>query len=194
MKFRLLSYKISKISRKIVNLQNKKTMNLIRLISRKTFASLLVMFSTIFCASPEPPQAPALRHVLDIHAECGEARLAGEVPGGKRVMIPISGGYVDGGISARILPGGADYQMVDTVRGRVKYDAIYTILTSDSVMVNVRNQGVSVPLEKGQYFTTSPRFEAPVDSPYDWLNNRIFVCRPIGFGKGIVHLRVWVAE
>lgn len=74
--------------------------------------------------------------------------------------------------------------------GRVEFNAIYTLRTNDSKLINVRNIGVS----KGDYFTTSPVFEAPVDSQYDWLNNRIFICKPIGFGNGIVHLRVWMVE
>lgn len=134
------------------------------------------------------------RHVFDIHAECGGVRDAGTVPGGKRVMIPITGGKVEGELNACILPGGADYQMVDTVSGRVEFDAIYTIQTDDSKLINVRNRGVSVNDSGGYYFTTSPTFEAPVESTYNWLNNRIFICKPVGFGDGVVHLRVWVVE
>ena len=158
----------------------------------KCFLSAAVMLSAY--ASGAVGQTPVLRHVFDIRARCGDARVVGNIPGGKRVMIPITGGNVEGTVEAEILPGGADYQLVDTVSGRVEFNAIYTLRTGDGHLVNVRNTGVSTSGTKGDYFTTSPAFEAPQDSGLDWLNNRIFICRPIGFGDGIVHLRVWLAE
>jgi len=139
-------------------------------------------------------ETPVLRHVMDIHAECGEPLAVGDVPGGKRVVIPITGGRVEGNISGEILPGGADYQMIDTVSGRTEFRAVYTVRTSDSLLVNVCNTGVATRGGKGDYFTTTPLFEAPVNSGIGWLNDRIFVCRPTGFGDGVVHLRVWVVE
>ena len=42
----------------------------------------------------------------------------------------------------------------------------------------------------GFYFRTAPKFEAPQDSPYDWLNNAIFVCMP-GPATDCIYLRVW---
>lgn len=147
-----------------------------------------ILFTGFDVRSAEPEVK--VKHVFDIHAKCSEARNLGVIPGGLRVMIPIVGGNVEGDVVADILPGGADYQLVDTVSGRVEFNAIYTLRTNDSKLINVRNVGVS----KGDYFTTSPVFEAPVDSQYDWLNNRIFICKPIGFGDGIVHLRVWMVE
>lgn len=158
--------------------------------SAKIFLSLSLLLSGLESAA----SAPVLRHVFDIHAKCGATMVAGNIPGGKRVMIPIIGGSVSGEITADILPGGADRQLVDTVSGRVEFDAVYTIRTGDGSLINVRNTGVSTSGERGDYFTTSPRFEAPVESPYDWLNNRIFVCKPVGFGDGSVDLRVWVVE
>lgn len=139
-------------------------------------------------------EEPVLKHVFDIHAECGEPRVVGDIPGGKRVMIPITGGWTKGMINAEILPGGADYQLVDTVSGRVEFDAIYTIKTTDSSLINVRNIGVSSNRDGKPYFTTTPKFEADKKSDYGWLGDRIFVCRPIGFGNGSVTLRVWTVE
>ena len=134
---------------------------------------------------------PLLRHVFDIHAECAPALDLGAVPGGHRVMIPITGGKVEGDITAEIIPGGADYQMVSPDGTRTEFRAVYTLCTDDGRLINVTNTGIATSGDKGDYFTTSPAFEAPADSPYDWLNNRIFVCRPVGFGPGAVHLRVW---
>ena len=85
--------------------------------------------------------------------------------------------------------------MVDTLRHRVSYEARYTIATSDSLLINVVNRGVSIPVEgRPDYFVTTPTFEAPLNSAYSWLNDRIFVCRPIGFSDGAITLRVWTVE
>lgn len=139
-------------------------------------------------------ESPSLREVFDIHAKCGPGIVVGDVPGGKRVMIPITGGEVKGEVDAKIIPGGADYQMVDTVRGRVEYRAIYTLLTEDSTYINVTNVGVSSNVGGKNYFVTSPKFEVAVATPYGWLNDRIFVCRPVKFERDGIVLRVWVVE
>lgn len=136
----------------------------------------------------------SLREVFDIHAKCGQGIVVGDVPGGKRVMIPITRGEVKGEVNAKIIPGGADYQMVDTVRGRVEYRAIYTLLTEDSTYINVTNVGVSSNVGGKNYFVTSPKFEVDVATPYGWLNDRIFVCRPVKFERDGIVLRVWVVE
>lgn len=153
-----------------------------------------VALACALSAATAGAQTPTLREVFDIHAKCGRAIDAGDIPEGKRVMIPISGGEVSGEISATILPGGADYQLVDTLRGRVEYRAVYTILTNDSIYINVVNEGVSGNEDGKNYFVTSPKFEADVNSPYAWLNNRIFVCRPVRFEKDGIVLRVWAVE
>lgn len=136
-------------------------------------------------------QNPEFRHVFDIYAKCSEAIDAGNVPHGKRVMIPIVGGEVKGEVNGRIIPGGADYQMVDTLRGRTELKAVYYFITSDSTYVNVTNEGIISTDSGNYYFMTSPKFECDQDSPYSWLNNRIFVCRPIGFKENEIILRVW---
>lgn len=136
----------------------------------------------------------AARHVFDIHALCGEAVEAGSGEGVKMVTIPITGGRIEGAIDGEIVPGGADYQRIDTVSSRIELNAVYSIMTCDSCFIKVRNRGININDADGYYFATSPEFEAPKDSKYNWLNNRIFVCKPIGFGEGIVHLRVWTVE
>ncbi len=138
--------------------------------------------------------APELRHVFDIHAEIGAPIDAGNVAHGKRIIIPITGGNVTGLINGRIIPGGADYQLVDTLRKKAELKAIYSIITPDSTLINVTNEGLNIDNDKGYYFTTSPKFECDVNSPYAWLNDRIFVCRPQSFLQDGIVLRVWVIE
>lgn len=139
-------------------------------------------------------QTPTLRHVMDIRAEICGAYNGGKAPHGERVVIPITGGEVTGEISGKVIPGGADYQLVDGARCRGELCAIYSIMTEDSTLINVRNEGINCWGEGNQYFVTSPKFECNVDSKYGWLNDRIFVCRPVGFEPGAIVLRVWAVE
>ena len=73
-------------------------------------------------------------------------------------------------------------------------EAIYCIRTDDGVSIHVRNWGLIVTDDQGFYFTTSPKFEAPKDSKYAWLNNRIFVCRPDFSKQGYLSLNVWMVK
>ena len=139
-------------------------------------------------------QTPALTHVFDIHAEIGNAINGRVNPHGVRVTIPITGGTVTGKINGTIIPGGADYQLVNPDQHRSELQAIYTIMTNDSVAIHVCNEGINRFAPDDSYFMTSPKFECDINSPYDWLNNRIFICRPVDFAPSAITLRVWMAE
>ncbi len=136
-------------------------------------------------------QTPELNHVLDISALIGEAVDGERRDGGVERVIPITGGEVTGRISGTILPGGADYQLVDSENKRTTLRAVYEFVTPDSVTVKVVNEGINTYGEDGYYFMTSPRFECDRNSSYAWLNDRIFVCSPVGFEDGKIILRVW---
>lgn len=45
------------------------------------------------------------------------------------------------------------------------------------------NRGFSLNGRKA-YFCTSPTFEAPVGSPYEWLNDALFICKPAKAPEG----------
>ena len=154
---------------------------------------LVVMFVAAMWANMAGADVPGLKHVFDIRAEIDGSIQVGDIPKGRRVVIPITGGTVSGEISGRILPGGADYQIVDTLHKRCELRAIYTVMTDDSVFINVVNEGVN-SYGDDYYFMTSPKFECDMSSPYAWLNNRVFVCRPVEFGDGFIVLRVWMAR
>ena len=95
-----------------------------------------------------------------------------------------------------VLEGGADYQLVDQKQGRNEIEAIYSIKTDDGVYIHIRNCGLIVtgqgPDGKPNfYFRCAPKFEAPNDSKYNWLNNSLFLCKPGGFNPDGISLRVW---
>lgn len=124
-------------------------------------------------------EATKLEFMFEIRAICEPAYEVGQTPKGRRVVIPIVGGTFDGPtLHGDVLPGGADYQLVDDAHHRTELEAIYCIRTHDGVNIHVRNRGI-LNFGEGQfYFRCTPTFEAPYDSPYAWLNDAIFVCQP----------------
>ncbi len=135
--------------------------------------------------------------VMQLRVALGEAYGVGATPQGNRYVVPIAGGTFAGPLlRGTIISGGADYQLASLDGSRTTLEAIYSIRTDDGVNIHVRNQGIiyNGMDEHGQptyYFKAAPRFEAPVDSRYAWLNNALFVCAPgAPTADGIV-LNVW---
>ena len=161
---------------------------------KKLFLSILFAIITFGYAFAEE-SAPSLEYVMELRVKCDPAFEVGNAVHGKRVIIPIIGGEFSGpNISGTVLAGGADYQMINEVQGHTDLEAIYTIRTDDGVNIHIRNCGILISgAGKEFYFRTAPKFEAPYDSRYAWLNDAIFVCVP-GFGDGYISLKVWKVE
>ncbi|MGO4814687.1 DUF3237 domain-containing protein [Cupriavidus sp. 2MCAB6] len=137
--------------------------------------------------------APTLEHVADFSFRLAPATEVGASALGNRRVIPILDGAVSGPrLQGRILPGGADFQLVrhDTGNGIAVADieARYVLETTDGARIYIVNAGLrSGPgeliarLGAGElidprliYFRTAPRFETA--SPgYDWLMQHLFV-------------------
>lgn len=153
---------------------------------------------TLFAQTEVPKDVPQLEFALQLKVTLGQTYSVGSTQHGRRTVIPITGGTFEGPLlRGIILNGGADYQLANTDVGRTELEAIYSIMTEDSVYIHVRNRGIIYNGKDAQgnpsfYFKAAPQFEAPVDSRYAWLNNSLFLCQP-GWGsdfKGIV-LNVW---
>ena len=112
----------------------------------------------------------------------------GNTPLGRRRVIPITGGSFRGEkIAGRVLPGGADWQLI-RADGVAELDARYTLETSDGALVYVHNFGyrhgpaevlqrlaAGEPVDPALYYMrTTPRFETSA-APYQWLNRTICV-------------------
>ena len=138
------------------------------------------------------PKAPELEYVVRLNVTLGQAYSSGNNGKGTRTIIPITGGTFEGpDIRGEVLPGGADYQLA--VDGRNEVEAIYCIRTDDGVTIHVRNNGIiKMGGMGGMYFRCAPKFEAPKDSKYAWMNESLFLCQPGmgGMGGGIT-LDVW---
>lgn len=158
------------------------------------FLFLLWPLAVIGQTTADEDKTPQAEFVMELHVKIGEAFSVGQTPHGKRVVIPITGGTFQGPrLKGEILEGGADYQLVTA--DKTELEAIYSIRTHDGVNIHVRNTGLISKTDDGaSYFVTSPRFEAPSDSPYAFLNRAIFVCKPGEFADGCISLLVWMVR
>jgi len=117
------------------------------------------------------------------------ARDLGDTPLGRRRIIGITGGKCSGQrLSGRVLPGGADWQVI-RADGVAYLDARYTLETTDGALVYVNNRGyrhgppeVIARLARGEevdpalyYMRATPWFETAAPA-YAWLNRTICVC------------------
>lgn len=92
-------------------------------------------------AGPALP-VPALEYVATLRIEVGEPVVVGETVDGVRRVIPIRGGRVSGPLgTGRVLPGGADYQLIRTAT-LTELEAKYAIEFDDGERLYVDNRGL----------------------------------------------------
>jgi hypothetical protein len=140
--------------------------------------------------SPDP--------IFTIQAELAEILHFGPTPYGERRVIHILGGTVSGPkLNGRILPGGADWQIVRT-DGASDVQARYTIETDTGGHILVNSEGlrhgspeILARLLRGEavdpseyYFRTVMRFETGEKS-LDWLNRILAIARGAREAKAV---------
>jgi hypothetical protein len=128
--------------------------------------------------------------IFTINAELEGVTSLGRTPYGERRVIGILGGSVRGPkLAGRILPGGADWQIIRS-DGAADIKARYTIETDAGALIMVTSEGlrhgppdVIEKLLRGDnvdprlyYFRTVMRFET-ADPSVDWLNRILAVAR-----------------
>ena len=133
-----------------------------------------------------PPLSTRL--VARIHAELGPIHEIGTLATGRRRVVPIAGGRVEGPqLNGRILPGGADWQLV-TAGGAAVIEARYTLQLDDGSLVLVHSRGmrngpqpVLERLAAGEavdpqdyYFRTLVTLETGA-AAHAWVNHRLFI-------------------
>lgn len=134
------------------------------------------------------PEAPALTFLATLNVNVGPALEVGATPEGHRRIIPIVGGTVSGPrLQGRVLPAGADYQILRTPE-LTELDARYVVELNGGAMVYVHNQALRcgtaediARLNRGEevdpeliYFRCSPRFSTAAPG-LAWLNKVITV-------------------
>ena len=132
----------------------------------------------------------AQKPIFTIHAELADIVNLGRTPYGERRVIGILGGSVRGPrLQGRILPGGADWQIVRS-DGAADIQARYTIETDAGARILVTSDGlrhgppeVLERLARGDnvdpalyYFRTVMRFET-ADPAVAWLNRILALAR-----------------
>lgn len=116
-----------------------------------------------------------LRLIARLRVSVGEFLEAGEIPAGRRRVIPIGAGTVDGPeLFGEVLPLGADWNLV-RADGSETVSARYVIRTRDGVLLSVTNEGVITDRPDGRLGITSLKIEAPKDGGYAWLNDAVLV-------------------
>lgn len=120
--------------------------------------------------------------LMHIEAELAEITELGKTSEGQRRMIGIVGGTFSGRIQGRLLPGGADWQLIRN-DGIADISARYPLETDSGARIEVRSDGyrhgppdVIARLGRGEdvdpasyYFRTMMRFET-ADPGLSWLN------------------------
>lgn len=129
-----------------------------------------------------------LNHFADLAVQVGAPIEVGVTPAGRRRMIPITGGEARGADwTARVLPGGADYQIVVSPT-RAELEAHYVLETDAGDRIYVRNRAIRVAaaettaaLLRGEvvdpalvYFRCAPTLET-ASRALGWINDRLFV-------------------
>ncbi len=132
--------------------------------------------------------SPELNFFADLSVQVDKPQEVGQTHHGVRRLIPILGGQVQGqGWTARVLPGGADFQLIVNER-MAELDARYTMETDAGDLIFVQNHAVRTAapevmarLVRGEpvppeavYFRCSPRFETASTS-LGWISERLFL-------------------
>ncbi|RZJ09209.1 MAG: DUF3237 domain-containing protein [Acidovorax sp.] len=131
---------------------------------------------------------PQFKFFANLRVEVGTPQEVGHTVHGLRRLIPILGGSATGnGWSARVLPGGADFQLI--VNDRLsELDARYVLETDGGDLIYVQNRAVrsgpaeliarlvrGEPVDPAQiYFRCSPSFET-ASNALGWIAERMFV-------------------
>jgi Protein of unknown function (DUF3237) len=168
-------------------------------------AAILAASAAIASASAqEVPPPPELEFAFEVRAEVADPLIVGELPTGQtRRIIDILGGTVAGRIDGRLIPGGADWQLVRRADGFTDIDARYTLETESGDLIYVTNIGIrhAAPdvmrrLNAGEvvdqseiYFRAIPKFETAAPE-LDWLMRSIFISTGERYPNGVI-IRFW---
>jgi Protein of unknown function (DUF3237) len=131
---------------------------------------------------------PTLSFFADLAVQVDKPQDVGMTPKGRRRVIPITGGTATGnGWTARVLSGGADFQLI--VNDHVaELDARYCLETDGGDLIFVQNRALRTgppslvaKLVAGEpvdpnliYFRCAPVFET-VSPSLQWITERLFV-------------------
>lgn len=161
------------------------------MISRREALGSTLLLTAFAEAEDTGSSPPGVRSTFAFEAEVtvDAPLIVGPSTWGLRRVVPITGGSFKGPrLSGRVLPGGADWQVVRP-DGVLDIEAKYTLLTDDGATIMVTNKGmrhgpkaIIDKLARGEavapsqyYFRTAAQFEVASDSAHAWLTRAVFV-------------------
>jgi hypothetical protein len=130
------------------------------------------------------PNPPAFEHIADLVVRVASPTVVSS----SRRVIGITGGEILGPrINGKVLPGGADFQVIRPDH-TTDLEARYVLQTESGSLIYVVNTGyrhgpaeAMDRLQRGEavdpsliYFRCTPRFET-ADAQYQWLTRHVFV-------------------
>jgi 5-methylphenazine-1-carboxylate 1-monooxygenase len=146
------------------------------------------------------PVAPSLELIARFRATLAEPLELGQTPWGRRRVIGVTGGEFDGPLlSGRVLPGGADWQVVHE-DGTATIDTRYTLECRDGALISVATRGcrrgpreVLERIARGElvdpseyYFRVSIQYETSAPA-YEWLNWVVAVASALRLSDQVVY-------
>ena len=137
---------------------------------------------------------PGASFAFEVRAQVGPPEETGSATRGRSRIIPILSGSFEGPrIKGRVLPGGADSQIVHP-DGLIELDARYTLETGEGQLIHVRNRGLRHPAAESVppdevYFRTVPVFETSAPE-LEWLTRFIFIGSGERYPSDVV-IRFW---
>ena len=134
--------------------------------------------------------APELCHLCNLTVQLDPIVELGNGRAGKRRIIPIIGGTVEGGrINGRILAVGADWQTI-LPDGTAHLDTRYSMQTDDGAVIEIINVGfrhgppeviqaiaTGKEVDPSEYYMRTHGTLESGDERYAWVNNKLFVGR-----------------
>ena len=156
-------------------------------------------------AAPAPPP-PGLTLAMTLRVQVGPPTELGEVPRGRRRVIPILGGTFDGpNVHGKVLNGGADWQIV-RADGLAELDTRYMLQTDSGSLVYIQNAGIrhappdvtkkllaGEPVDPAQvYFRCTPHFET-ASPALAWIAERLFLGAGVRRPAQVV-MRFWAVN
>jgi len=156
-------------------------------------------------SAAEGVQPPGLEFAFEVQVEVADPVVVGELPTGQtRRIVDILGGTFNGPkLKGRVMPGGADWQLIRNSDGFTDIDARYTLKTDGGNLIYVSNIGIrhAPPdvmrrLNAGEtvdqseiYFRAVPKFETAAPE-LEWLTRSIFISAGERYPNGVI-IRFW---
>jgi hypothetical protein len=127
-------------------------------------------------AGTVPLVPPRTEFVYEAVVDIAPTMPLGDSPLGERRMVPITGGSFEGpNIRGKVLPGGADRQLVRRDGVRI-LNALYELQAEDGAVITVHNRVlIDEPRPGGPRYAFSTLEITAPEGPHAWLNRGVFV-------------------